>query len=37
MVEVLVPTGGTYIFFPYRDGVPLCFLTMEAGRGTWEE
>ena len=24
-------------FFPYRDGVPLCFLTMEAGRGTWEE
>ena len=24
-------------FFPYRDGVPLCFLTLEAGRGTWEE
>lgn len=36
MVEVLVPTGGTHILSPYRDDVPLCFVTMEAGRGSWK-
>lgn len=36
MVEVLAPTGGTHILFPGREGVPLCSLTLRAGRGSSE-
>lgn len=34
MEEILVFTGVTHILFPYREDMPLCFLTPKAGRGT---
>lgn len=34
VVEVLMSSGVTHILFPYREDMPLCFLTLKPGRGT---